>query len=354
MKFSICIPNYNYGRYVGETIRSVLEQEGAIDVEVLVADNASTDDSVAVIEGVTDARVHMRRNLWNVGFAANLDRACWGATGERMILLSSDDLAGSGALATYARLADALGSAAERTVFCSATQVIDANGRVTGSVENDPRQWADAVEDATLSKTVGGRIVRVPARALLARAMANMRNPFSFATTCYPRALYKEVEGYGAGALINPDKAFAWKLLSVSQTVIYVDKPLFSYRVHETNQTAQQKSSGALKHLMDQYRATFDTAPAVLKKAELEQSDLAKAFIEHDVGLRGLIALAEGDRVLAKRHLAFGAAAYPALIKKAIWPKRLQMALRLGFVGTVIARNRMSAALDEYRAGGIL
>ena len=92
MKFSICIPNYNYGRYIGETIRSALDQHA--EVEVLVADNASTDDSVAVVESVGDARVHLRRNSWNVGFAGNLDRACAGATGDRMILLSSDDLAG--------------------------------------------------------------------------------------------------------------------------------------------------------------------------------------------------------------------------------------------------------------------
>ena len=40
MKFSICIPNYNYGRYLGRTIQSVLDQQGA-DFELLVSDNAS-------------------------------------------------------------------------------------------------------------------------------------------------------------------------------------------------------------------------------------------------------------------------------------------------------------------------
>ncbi|WP_111735705.1 glycosyltransferase family 2 protein [Roseovarius amoyensis] len=352
MKFSICIPNYNYGRYIGETIRSALDQ--AAEVEVLVSDNASTDESVAVIEGIGDARVRLRRNRWNVGFAGNLDRACADATGERMILLSSDDLADSGALAAYERLARELGSASERAVFCSATHVIDGTGRVTGAQRLDARLWADAVEDEELSKAVGERVLRVPARTLLARALAHMRNPFCFATTCYSRALYEAVEGYGGGALINPDKAFAWKLLSVADEVFHIYAPLFSYRVHDANQTAQQRQSGALKHLIDQYRATFDTAPDVLLAAGMSRDDLARAFVEHDVALRGLVAVAEDERYLARRQLNFGRAAYPALIRRSRRVWMLRIALALGPLGSRIARWRLKSALASYRAGGVI
>ena len=53
MKFSICIPNFNYGTYLGETVASALEQTHP-DLEVHVVDNDSTDDSIAVLE--TDRR----------------------------------------------------------------------------------------------------------------------------------------------------------------------------------------------------------------------------------------------------------------------------------------------------------
>lgn len=352
MKFSICIPNYNYSRYIGETIRSALAQEA--DVEVLVADNNSTDDSVAVVEAIGDPRIRLRRNRWNVGFAGNLDRACAGAAGERMILLSSDDLAGPGALAAYAALAERLGEAAEKTVFCSGQHVIDGRSNITGRVDRDRRQWADAREDRELGAWLGAPVLRVPARALLARALAHMRNPLPFAATCYPRALYETVEGYGGGNLINPDKAFAWKLLSVADEAIYIDKPLFSYRVHETNQNAQQRASGALKHLMDQYRATFDTAPEVLAAAGMTREDLARAFIEHDVALRGLKSVAEGDGRLARRHLDFGRAAYPALAARSRRVWMLRAALALGPAGTAIARRRLEGAMAAYRQGGII
>lgn len=346
MKFSICIPNYNYGSYIGDTIRSALSQEA--DVEVLVADNASTDNSVAVVEGIGDARVHLRRNRWNVGFAGNLDRACAGASGDRMILLSSDDLAGPGALALYARLAKELGPDAKRAVFCSGRYVINGSGAVIQEQGLPIRRWVDSREDLSLSKAIGETVRRTDARTLLAEAMADMRTPFYFATTCYPRALYEAVEGYGGGALMNPDKVFAWKLLSVSDEVFYIDAPLFSYRVHDANQTAQQRQSGSLKHLMDQYRATFDTAPEVLEFSGVTRDDLARAFVEHDVALRGLKALAEGERHLALRHLEFGRAAYPELTasSRRVW--MLRGALALGPLGAWIAARKLEREMDKF------
>ena len=113
MKFSICIPNYNYERYLGSTIRSVLEQAD-VDLEILLSDNASTDGSVALAQSFGDPRIQVRVNAVNVGFAGNLDRAARLATGDWLIMLSSDDLALPGALASYRRLIEALGSGSRR------------------------------------------------------------------------------------------------------------------------------------------------------------------------------------------------------------------------------------------------
>ena len=88
-EFSICIPNFNYGRYLGETIATVLSQDVA-DLEVCVSDNASTDDSREVVGQIADERLRLSVNPTNVGFAPNLDRAGSMATGKTMIMLSSD------------------------------------------------------------------------------------------------------------------------------------------------------------------------------------------------------------------------------------------------------------------------
>lgn len=339
MKFSLCVPNYNYARYVGETLQSVLRQQDPPDLEILVSDNASTDDSVGVVKALGDPRIRVEVQPWNVGFAGNLDRAAANATGDRMILLSSDDLLEPTALRTYAALASDLGARAERTVFGSTSYVVDSDGRRTSLRGIDWRLWEGATKDGELSAAAGADVWRMPAADLLRRSLTLLRSPYYFVTTCYPRALYVAVGGYGGGRLMNPDKAFAWKLLAVADEALVVDAPLFSYRVHASNQNAVQKSQGALKHLVDQYVATFDTPGPVLKAAGLKPDDLAAAFVEQDVALRGLMMLADGDRVGARRALKLGEAAYPALARANHKVAALRALLLLGPVGTVVARE---------------
>ena len=349
MKFSICIPNYNYARYIGETIESARAQRA--DVEILVSDNCSTDDSVAVVEAFDDPRIKLRVNSWNVGFAGNLDRACEGATGDRMLLLSSDDLARSDALSSYERLAAALGEAADYAIFGAAQIVIDGDGKPTGETRRDMRLWGGCVHDAALSEAVGAPVYRISAEELLRKSLLDLRTPLPFASTCYSRELYLRVEGYAGWPLYNPDKVFLWKLLTLAREVFFIDKPLFEYRFHQNNQAAQESQSGALKHLTDQYRATFDIAPETLARASLEKADLARAFVEQDIALRGLKMVAEGSRSLARRTLDFGRAAYPDLVRKSRKARALKALLAMGPLGTVMARNAYDRALARHRAG---
>ena len=111
--FSIAIPNFNYGKYIGATIQSVLDQREPA-AEIYVSDNASTDDTVRVLEAIDDPVLRWHRNRRNVGFAGNIDRAVMPTTGTHVIVLSSDDLMLPDALATYRKLLDHLGDDGQR------------------------------------------------------------------------------------------------------------------------------------------------------------------------------------------------------------------------------------------------
>src|SRR5262249_61055753 len=112
--------------------------------------------------------------------------------------------------------------------------------------------WRESDRSADLDGVAGAAVYKVSARELLRRSLLSMQNPFQFAATVYPRSLYEAIEGYGGSRLINPDKWFHWKLLAKAETAYFIDRPLFAYRWHASNQTAQQAGSGALKYLVDE------------------------------------------------------------------------------------------------------
>lgn len=90
-KVSVVIDNYNYGRFLGEAIDSVLGQDyPAGRVELWVVDDGSTDDSRKVIERYGD-RVKAAFQA-NAGYAAAFNNGIGRATGDLVCLLDADDV----------------------------------------------------------------------------------------------------------------------------------------------------------------------------------------------------------------------------------------------------------------------
>ena len=336
MKFSICIPNYNYEAYLGRTIQSVLAQTYS-DFEIVVSDNASTDKSVQVVQSFSDPRITLRVNACNIGFAGNLDRAARMATGDYLILLSSDDLLLPTALATYSQILERVG-ADQNCVLSAAVNVVDAEDRECGRLGFPEYVWDGSPRALDLEPIAGGEVCVLPARELLRRCLQAMKNPFHFASTAYPRKLYERVEGYGGGRLMNPDKWFHWKLLAIADRAFFIDRPMAAYRWHSSNQNAIQAGSGALKYLIDEYASTFEFDRKVLADLNFPLEDLQRAFIERDIVRGAAVALAKGQRGLAQRTIRFGQAAYPAWTRWnwKLWA--LQTLTCLGPVGSWFAR----------------
>lgn len=337
MKFSICIPNYNYARFLGRTLQSVLDQTYG-DFEIIVSDNASTDDSLRVVDSFADPRVRRRVNRTNVGFAGNLDRAAGEARGDVIILLSSDDVMLPDALATYAALYRALGNDAERTIVTSSCEQIDADDRTTAILDL-PRNdvWRAGDVAAEFESIASAPVLLVASAELLARSLRTMQNPYFFCATAVPRKLYESVEGYGGGRFVGPDKWYHWRVTASAASACFIRRPLFRYRWHATNQSAQQTESGALKFLLDEYAATFELDASILKLAGMTRAEFEQAFIEHDVVRHGLGLLAQGRRTLSRRAYGFGVATYPAHVRRNPRAWVLRTLQLLGPAGTVLA-----------------
>lgn len=88
---SVIIPNYNYGRYLPDAIDSVLAQDyTGGDIEIIVVDDGSTDDSRAVIDGYGEKIRPLFQE--NQGYAAAFNTGIGHARGEFLVLLDADDV----------------------------------------------------------------------------------------------------------------------------------------------------------------------------------------------------------------------------------------------------------------------
>lgn len=88
---SVCMPVFNGDRFIEEAVRSVLAQTYR-NFELCVFDDASTDRSWDILQGIQDPRVILHRNDQNLGPEANWNLAILAARGKYIKLFHQDDL----------------------------------------------------------------------------------------------------------------------------------------------------------------------------------------------------------------------------------------------------------------------
>ena len=108
-RFSVIIAVQDREDVVGRAVAGVLAQT-FVDLEVVVVDDGSTDDSVAAARAVADSRVRIVRQE-RAGIAAARTSGLQRATGDWIMVLDPDDEVAAGWLARMGRIIDATGAA---------------------------------------------------------------------------------------------------------------------------------------------------------------------------------------------------------------------------------------------------
>lgn len=104
-RVSVVIPVYNYGRFLEDCVGSALGQPG-VDVDVVVVDDSSTDDTREVAQSLAarDPRVRLVAQERNRGHIATFNHALSLATGEFVVKMDADDCLTDGSLTRAAAL----------------------------------------------------------------------------------------------------------------------------------------------------------------------------------------------------------------------------------------------------------
>lgn len=88
--FTIAIPTFNRSCLLEGCIAAALAQTCG-DFEIVVSDNASTDDTQAMLAGFTDSRLRVFRQVSNIGLAPNWNACLAHARGDYIVFVSDDD-----------------------------------------------------------------------------------------------------------------------------------------------------------------------------------------------------------------------------------------------------------------------
>jgi glycosyltransferase involved in cell wall biosynthesis len=124
---SVVIPTHNRRRFLLPALRSVLAQQ-EIELEVLVVDDGSIDDSAEAARSLDDPRVRVLRHRTSLGVASARNAGAAAADGTWIALLDDDDLWAPDKLT---RQLAAVAEAGSRWCYAGAVE-IDEAGRLIG------------------------------------------------------------------------------------------------------------------------------------------------------------------------------------------------------------------------------
>lgn len=124
---SVIVPTHNRSELLRQTLHTVLWQE-RVDLEVIVVDDGSTDDTSDVVRGIDDERVKLVRHAVAEGVSAARNRGAAEARGEWLAFVDDDDLWAPDKLASQLEAAH---SSRRSWVYTGAVN-ITIDGRIIG------------------------------------------------------------------------------------------------------------------------------------------------------------------------------------------------------------------------------
>ena len=288
---TVIVPCYNYGRYLPECVKSILDQQD-VRVNVLVIDDASTDGSAEVARRLAeqDARIRTICHQENRGHIATYNEGLALASGDYTVLISADDVLTPGCLARATSLMDEHPSVGLAYGF--PVEVTDADLPPARTVATKWIIWKG--EDwVALRCKAGGNVLMSP-EAVIRTSVA------------------QKIGGYRAD-LPNAGDLEMWMRAATVSDVGYVGgADQAYYRIHSSNMHHSRDKLADISERLRSFDAIFIERSEFLSDPK-SMHDTAHRALAREALRHGISAYARGvaDREPIDGYAAFALAAWP-------------------------------------------
>ncbi|MET4360861.1 hypothetical protein ABIB06_001437 [Bradyrhizobium sp. LB8.2] len=233
-KLDVVVPCYNYGRFLTDCVRSVLDQSIA-DVRILIIDDASSDSSVEIARGLADrdSRVRVVAHASNKGHIATYNEGIEWADSDYFLLLSADDLLVPGAFERAAKIMDS----------CPAVGL--TYGECLVWRRDTPRPFVKSVQDLRWTKQD------------VVADMCRTASDFVATATAIARTTVQKAVGGYRSSLPHSGDLEMWLRFGVHAEVAKIEAVQAIYRKHDS-----AMSNAYLAEMLTEYgqrKAAFDS-----------------------------------------------------------------------------------------------
>jgi glycosyltransferase involved in cell wall biosynthesis len=132
---SVIMPVYNTAPFLKEAIESVLIQTES-DFELIIINDASSDESKSVIDQFVDYRIRVIQNEKNLGLAVTLNKGIRAATGKYIARMDGDDIC---LPKRFEEQLKEIKQGDRNSVVCSTCILIDEKGNKIGNWKDDSK-----------------------------------------------------------------------------------------------------------------------------------------------------------------------------------------------------------------------
>ena len=218
-EISVIIPSYNHDCYILHTVNSVFEQTFS-DLELIVVDDGSTDQTLKTLSTVTDPRMKVISQS-NHGAHAAVNQGLQHATGKYLSILNSDDYYHPERLGLMDSILDQNPGIG---LVCSHIEIVNDSDQVIGIKHDyqDCEPWLLANPELSFrsSKDLKDAI--------------HTENYLASSSNFFFSRSWLEKVGEFRPLQFTHDWDFALRMVRFSELAL-INKPLLSYRVHSEN-----------------------------------------------------------------------------------------------------------------------